>query len=99
MNAPLLSVAHAEKAFGAGPRRTAALDDVSFTVDKGERVALLGRNGAGKSTLLRGVGALVQLDSGAIRIGGLDPARPRRALAGGGITLLGGRRVFWRAKP
>lgn len=43
------------------------LKDVSFAVDKGERIALLGRNGEGKSTLLRVLAGLVPPDSGEIR--------------------------------
>ncbi len=42
------------------------LDDVSFSVRQGEKVALIGRNGAGKSTLLKMIAGLVQADSGSI---------------------------------
>ncbi len=52
-----------------------ALDDVSFTVARGEVFGLLGRNGAGKSTLIRAMTTLIQPTSGTLRVLGLDPAR------------------------
>jgi ATP-binding cassette subfamily B protein/ATP-binding cassette subfamily C protein LapB len=51
--------------------RPAALDNVTFTVAPGERIALLGRPGAGKSTLLRCIGGLSRPDAGQIQIDGL----------------------------
>src|SRR5262245_25069022 len=44
------------------------LDGVSFSVNAGERVALVGRNGTGKTTLLRLVAGLETPDSGAVRV-------------------------------
>lgn len=52
--------------------RPAALENVSFTITPGERIALLGRPGAGKSTLLRCLGGLCRPDTGHILIDGLD---------------------------
>ncbi|MEN8135788.1 MAG: ATP-binding cassette domain-containing protein [Thermodesulfobacteriota bacterium] len=51
--------------------RPAALENVSFAVAPGERIALLGRPGAGKSTLLRCLGGLSRPDTGQILIDGL----------------------------
>ena len=51
-----------------------SLDDVSFTVKQGELVALLGHNGCGKSTLARHLNALIPLQSGTLRVAGLDAA-------------------------
>jgi ABC-2 type transport system ATP-binding protein len=49
---------------------TIALDDVSFSVDKGEVVALLGKNGAGKSTLLKVLAGVLPPTAGSVTING-----------------------------
>jgi len=51
--------------------RPAALENVSFSIAPGERIALLGRPGAGKSTLLQCLGGLCRPDSGQVLIDGL----------------------------
>ena len=53
----------------AYPDGTAALNDVSFSVAEGERVAILGANGAGKTTLLLHLNGMLEGGSGEIRIG------------------------------
>lgn len=58
----ILQVEHISKTFGS--RRV--LDDVTFSVDAGEIVGLLGANGAGKTTLLRIVTTLLPADSGQV---------------------------------
>jgi putative ABC transport system ATP-binding protein len=52
-----------------------ALQDVSFSVDQGELVAIVGPSGSGKSTLLHIIGTLEQPSSGAVRIAGVDAAQ------------------------
>jgi len=59
---PLLSVENACLAFG----HVDLLDKVSFQLDAGERVALIGRNGSGKSSLLRAIAGQAALDDGAV---------------------------------
>jgi ABC-type multidrug transport system ATPase subunit len=56
-----------------------AVDGVSFTVARGEAVALLGPNGSGKTTTLRCVAGLLRPDAGSIRVAGFDLARQPRA--------------------
>ena len=62
-------------------RRTrVALDSVSFTMEKGETVAILGQNGSGKSTLVRLLSTLLLPDGGSARILGHDVLRDGRAV-------------------
>lgn len=58
-----VNIAHVSKRFGA----TQALDDVSFVVNSGEVLALLGANGAGKSTLIKILAGIYNADSGDIK--------------------------------
>jgi ABC-2 type transport system ATP-binding protein len=66
----------------AGPkrRRVAALDGVTFTMARGEIVAILGQNGSGKSTLVRVLSTLLLHDGGQVRIFGHDVSREPRAV-------------------
>jgi ABC-type branched-subunit amino acid transport system ATPase component/sugar phosphate permease len=89
---PMLSCRHVDFSYD----RLQVLFDVSFTVDDGERVALLGTNGAGKSTLLRVISGLGLPSAGSVRFRGADitylDAERRVRL---GITQVpGGRAVF-----
>jgi ABC-2 type transport system ATP-binding protein len=61
-------------------RRIAALDDVSFEIDHGECVAVLGQNGSGKSTLVRLLSTLLLHDGGSARIFGHDLSSESRAI-------------------
>lgn len=53
-----------------------ALDGVSFTVEEGEYLAIVGANGSGKSTLARCLNGLVAPTPGSVLIGGFDPSNP-----------------------
>lgn len=74
-----LTVTHAKKSYD-GRKVVRA---VSFAVDAGERVALLGHNGAGKTTLIKMILGLTPLSAGTIEIGGAAPgSRAARAAIG-----------------
>src|ERR671936_2703861 len=59
-------------------RRVAALEDVTFTIDRGECVAILGQNGSGKSTLVRLLSTLLLHDGGRASIFGHDVFKESR---------------------
>src|SRR3954466_1458999 len=61
-------------------RRMPALKDVTFTIERGECVAILGQNGSGKSTLVRLLSTLLINDGGEARIFGHDAFRETRAI-------------------
>lgn len=73
-----------------------AVKDISFSVEEGEIVTLIGANGAGKSSTLRSIVALVKPESGAITFNGKEiVALPTDQVVKEGITLVPeGRRVF-----
>ena len=68
----LLRVEHICKTYGSGETAVHALKDVSFSVPKGEFVAIVGESGSGKSTLLNMIGALDTPTSGRVFINGKD---------------------------
>lgn len=68
----LLEVKSVSKTYGSGEAAVHALKDASFTVSKGEFVAIVGESGSGKSTLLNLVGALDTPTSGRVFIDGKD---------------------------
>lgn len=76
---PVLEVAHLEKVYGALGNVTRALNDVSFTVNRGEFVGIMGASGSGKSTLLNCVSTIDSATSGIIRINGQDVTRMKQA--------------------
>lgn len=68
----LLEVTDVCKTYGTGETAVNALKNVSFSVPKGEFVAVVGESGSGKSTLLNMIGALDTPTSGKVRIDGND---------------------------
>jgi len=66
------------KSFRQGPTLLPVLRGVDLTVERGERIAVLGRSGSGKSTLLHILGGLADPDSGEVRIDGtlVGPLNP-----------------------
>jgi len=79
-----VDVSHLEKCFhrrrGSRRRMVTALADVSFTVQRGECVAILGQNGSGKSTLVRTLSTLLLPDGGHARVFGYDVVRDANAV-------------------
>lgn len=68
----ILEVQNLCKTYGKGEAEVRALDNVSFSVGKGEFIAIVGESGSGKSTLLNVVGALDDPTSGKVLIDGKD---------------------------
>ena len=73
MAEPYLVVEHLTKVYERG--QVLALKDVSFTVEKGEFLVVIGLSGSGKSTLLRCINRLVEPTSGRIFLGGVEITR------------------------
>lgn len=68
----ILRVENLTKIYGKGEAKVTALDNVSFTVNKGEFVAIVGASGSGKSTLLHLIGGVDRPTSGTVYIDGKD---------------------------
>lgn len=71
-NMELLEVRSISKTYGSGETAVQALKKVSFSVPKGEYIAIVGESGSGKSTLLNMIGALDNPTSGKVLIDGKD---------------------------
>jgi len=80
----LLDIAELAKRFDVGNKRLLhAVDEVTFTIGRGETVGLVGESGCGKSTLVRLINRLLDPTSGSIRLAGTELADMRaRAFAG-----------------
>jgi putative ABC transport system ATP-binding protein len=70
--APIVRLRDVTKSYGTGSAKTQVLRGVSFDIDSGEFVALVGQSGSGKSTLLNIIGGLDQPDAGEVEVLGTD---------------------------
>lgn len=68
----ILRAEHLCKTYGKGESEVKALDDVSFSIEKGEFVAIIGTSGSGKSTLMHILGGVDRPDSGSVYMDGQD---------------------------
>ena len=68
----ILKVENLVKTYGKGENKVNAVDDISFSVQKGEFVAIVGASGSGKSTLLHLLGGVDRPTSGKVFIDGKD---------------------------
>lgn len=71
----IIKVQNVSKIYKTGEMETTALDDVSFTINKGEFVAIMGPSGSGKSTLMHILGALDTSTSGSYKLDGHEVSK------------------------
>ena len=69
---PILKIDKIEKYYGSRSSLTKAIDNLSFTVEKKEFVAIMGASGSGKTTLLNCISTIDRVTSGHIYVGGVD---------------------------
>ena len=74
----ILKVQDLCKTYGSGENTVAALDHISFTVEKGEFTAIVGQSGSGKSTLLHIIGGVDTPTSGSVIVDGRDLSQKSR---------------------
>ena len=68
----ILRVENLCKVYGEGENAVHALDDVSFTANRGEFISIVGSSGSGKSTLLHMIGGVDRPTSGKVTVGGIN---------------------------
>ena len=68
----ILRIEHLSKVYGQGENQVRAVDDVSFSVEKGEFLAIIGPSGSGNSTLLHILGGVDRPTSGKVYVDGQD---------------------------
>lgn len=71
----ILSVSNIEKYYGSKGNVTKAIDNISFQVQAGEFVGIMGASGSGKTTLLNCISTIDRITSGQIKVGGQDITR------------------------
>jgi len=96
MSAPLLDVVNLKTSFGEGDSAEAAVDNISFSINRGETFALLGESGSGKSitalSIMRLLPAAARINQGNIFLEGKDllalPEFAMRDIRGGRIAMI-----------
>lgn len=76
-----------------------ALKGISFSIERGERVAFLGPNGAGKSTTIKILSGILRQTSGSVSVLGLKPVEDRRQLSYRVGSVFGNRSQLWYHLP
>ncbi|MFE2061589.1 ATP-binding cassette domain-containing protein [Streptomyces sp. NPDC059467] len=80
-------------------RQVRAVDELSFTVARGEMVGYIGPNGAGKSTTIKMLTGILTPSGGRLRVAGIDPSRERTKLAHRIGVVFGQRTTLWWDLP
>ena len=98
LESSLIKVAGVHKYYRSGSKvPTKAVDGVSFSVQRGEIVGLLGANGAGKTTTIKMMCGLIHPDAGSVTIASYDTMRQRRQVMRHiSAVLEGNRNLYWR---
>ena len=78
-SAPVVRLRDVTKSYGSGAGKAQVLRGVSFDIEQGELIALVGQSGSGKSTLLNIIGGLDQPDAGEVEVLGTDTLRANDA--------------------
>ena len=89
MNNPMISVADMRKTYVMGDVEVHALQGVSFTINQGEFVAIMGPSGSGKSTMMNMIGCLDTPSSGSYTLDGVEVA----ALSGNDLSAVRARKL------
>lgn len=92
-SAPIL-VENIFKTFWKGKSALRALDGISFQIDVGEVVCLLGPNGSGKTTTMKCICNLIRPDSGSVRVNGEDLSGNPKLLTRLGVLFEGSRNIY-----